>query len=218
MIAGLFRPALNSASLTLLRRRRRASLSSPPAGVRKNDSTVLFVYVHGALYSNPLHSTCRAHTVRRAQLQAQRVVYLAASPLQEIRELSMRPIPAKGIHHVRLRLASCTLFLLPVMVLVLAVPVKQPANGAAEAALDKYGSLDRRGTARGQGLEVSPHHGRWLCGRRTGRIYGRHQASRSGQVSSSFRHAGEKLRSSRLPAQAWLCSTTTTTAGSTSIF
>ena len=66
---------------------------------------------------------------------------------------------------------------------------KQPANGAAEASLYKYGSLDRRGAARRQGLEVTPHHGRRVCGRRTGRIYGRRQASRSGQVSSSFRYA-----------------------------
>ena len=35
----------------------------------------------------------------------------------------MRPIPAKGIHQVRLRLASCTLFLLPVIAFVFAVPV-----------------------------------------------------------------------------------------------
>ena len=42
--------------------------------------------------------------------------------LQKIRELPMQPIPAKRIHHVRLRLASCTLFLLPVMVFVFAVP------------------------------------------------------------------------------------------------
>ena len=41
--------------------------------------------------------------------------------LQEIRQLSRRPIFSKGIHHFRLRLASYTLFLLP-PVLVLAVP------------------------------------------------------------------------------------------------
>jgi len=58
------------ASLRMLTRGPR--IGPPPLLLpgRKNDSSVLFVYVHGALYSNPLHSTCRAHTVRRAQLQA----------------------------------------------------------------------------------------------------------------------------------------------------
>ena len=190
MIARLFRPALDSASLTLLRRRRRASLSSPPA-VRKNDSAVLFVYVNGVLYSNPVHSICRAHAVRRAQLQAQRVAYLAASPppgnspaLQATDFFKGNPsLPAApGLLHIVSSARPC-----------IGGSRKLPATSTAEASLYKYGSLDRCGAASGQGLEVTPHHGRRVCGRRTGRIYGRRQASRTGQVSSSFRYAGENF-------------------------
>src|SRR6185437_12906329 len=48
--------------------------------------------------------------------------------LQESRELSLRLILLKGVHEARLRLASCTFFLLPVFVFVFSVPgcIREP--------------------------------------------------------------------------------------------